>query len=335
MIMEGARLFESGDYAGALEKWEVALAADPPGTQKSVLLCNKAMALERIGRAAEAVACYDASLAINDKSFEALHNRGVALKALKKMAEALESFDRALAVKPASLMTMRGRVDALSQLGRFDDACAAATDYIAIQPDDPNGYTDRGFAYLKLKRFADAITDVEMALTLGDNAPNTKKILAVALSSRAVELDKANDAKGAEEAFDRAISFDPNEVALFNRAYLYARTGREELAIVEFKRVAAMSPTNFPARSALGTLLLQRSNFPEAAAAFAEAEALDRSNTSVIYNLGAAYMQMDDDAKAEAQFNKVLAIDPTHEAAKTALRMMKENGAADADDDRW
>jgi tetratricopeptide (TPR) repeat protein len=246
-----------------------------------------------------------------------------ALKALKRFPEALASFEQALSFKADFYPSLRGRSDALTILERFEEAIAAASAASAVRPEDPSPYSDRAFAELKLRRLDDALEHYEQALGLGDASPETRRLQAIALSQRAVELDKEGDLAKAEAYYNKAIDFEATESRLFNRAFLYMRTGRTDEAIEGYKAVAAMSPANFQARAALGTLLLQREAFADAIPALKEAEELNPSAADITFNLGFAYLRENRVDEAEAQFKKALEADPTLENAKNGLEAVE------------
>jgi tetratricopeptide (TPR) repeat protein len=208
-------------------------------------------------------------------------------------------------------------------LERYDEAIASATAAIKVKSDDPSPYADRAFAELKCRKLEDAVTDYDKARSLGDESHETKRLQAIALSQRAVELDKEGDLVRAEKYYDQAIEFEGTESRLFNRAFLYMRTGRTDKAIEGYKQVTAMAPQNFQARAALGTLLLQRENFAEAIPVLKEASALQPGAADITFNLGFAYLREDELDQAEAQFKRALEIDPKMENAKNGLEAVE------------
>lgn len=246
-----------------------------------------------------------------------------ALKALKRYPEALDSFERALSFNPDFYPSLRGRTDALTTLERYEEAIASATAAIKVKSDDPSPYADRAFAELKSRKLEEAVADYQQARSLGDESHETKRLQAIALSQRAVELDKEGDLVKAEKYYDLAIEFEGTESRLFNRAFLYMRTGRTEKAIEGYKQVTQMAPQNFQARAALGTLLLQREDFSSAIPVLKEASALQPNAADITFNLGFAYLREDELDQAEAQFKRALEIDPRMENAKNGLEAVE------------
>ena len=372
--------FARGDHASALAAWSSALQAlEPPAENvadgpsagaaavRAALLTNIGAAHERMGRAREAVAAYDAALAAAPLHVDALHNRGVALKALGRLEEALASFDAALACAPDFVPSLRGRGDLLTHLGRYGDAVECASRAVALQPAAPGPLCDRAFALLKARRLQEALGDYRRLIReLHDDSPETAHLYAVALSHRAVELDRAAGGGGGgcggggvgggdggsggdggaaaataeqqqlllllEEAgrlYDEAIAIEPTDSRLFNRALLRMRQHRRPEAIAGFREVLARTPANAAALGALGTLLLEAgAHEAEAAPLLARAHALRPGDAAVAFNLGYALLKVRSFDGAVRAFAAAHALDPCLASAAQALATAQAAAAA-------
>ena len=69
---------------------------------------------------------------------------------------------------------------------------------------------------------------------------------------------------------NKAIGIEPTESRILQRALLYMRTDRRDLAVNGLKRVVAMAPGNAVALSTLGMLLLQAGGRAAEAASYLE-----------------------------------------------------------------
>lgn len=191
--------FASGEYQRALVLWTELLNDTDPQHHHAVFT-NMGACEERLGHIEAAIAAYDEALRLQPEHVEALHNRGVALKAAKRLGDALQSFDAALTNKPTFYPSVRGRCDILTHLGKYEEAIDAATFAMELCPKELGPVTDRAFAELKAKRLEDAIADYRRARSLFDDTSlETAKLFAIALSQRAVELDKAQQCTEAEK----------------------------------------------------------------------------------------------------------------------------------------
>lgn len=80
-VNEANAAFGSGDYDGALERYEEAIALAAGKAQAlSILYANKGAVLQRMMRLDESITALTKSLEFNPKHTEALFNKGVALK---------------------------------------------------------------------------------------------------------------------------------------------------------------------------------------------------------------------------------------------------------------
>src|SRR5262249_35124295 len=99
---------------------------------------NRGCVLEKLGRWEEALASFEAALALRPDSSDALHNRGNVLLALSRHADAVASYDRALALAPHRVDTLHNRGQALIILRRYDEAIAAFAAVLAREPANPD-----------------------------------------------------------------------------------------------------------------------------------------------------------------------------------------------------
>lgn len=164
------------------------------------------------------------------------------MKALNRFEEALNVFDSALKIREDYYPAIRGRIDVLQSLNRFEEAIESAKAAVKLRPDEPDVLSNLAFTYLKAGLLNEAIETYEAAIAKGDNTEETRKLYSSVLSQKAVELDKQGDLVAAESLYDKAIETDASESKLFNRAYLYLRTDRADLAQTEFLKVTDINP---------------------------------------------------------------------------------------------
>jgi tetratricopeptide (TPR) repeat protein len=117
-------------------------------------LNNRAAALQQLGRYSDALADYDAALALKPDYVEALGNRGIVLQKLVRYQEALASYDQALALNPGYADASSNRGDTLQQLGRYDEALAGYGNALAIDPNHANAHFNEAQCRLLLGDFA-------------------------------------------------------------------------------------------------------------------------------------------------------------------------------------
>jgi serine/threonine protein kinase/tetratricopeptide (TPR) repeat protein len=79
-------------------------------------------------------------------------------------AEALADFDAALAINPRSVPASQNKARALSKLGRTEDAIKVLSNILDTCPDYASGRIARGVQYARLGKAAEAVADVEFVL---------------------------------------------------------------------------------------------------------------------------------------------------------------------------
>ena len=134
---QAVALMNAGQLAEALAGYDAVLALVPAHIPS---LNNRGIVLDRLGRHAEAVLSFEAALSIDPKDPLALNNRGEALQKLMRGQEALASYEEAIAAAPGFAEAHGNRGYLLSQLGRTDEAIEALERAIALKPETPKFY---------------------------------------------------------------------------------------------------------------------------------------------------------------------------------------------------
>ena len=116
------------------------------------VLNNRGMMLTGVNRHEEALATFDAALALNPDFVEAHNNRAVVLVAIKQWDEALLSYGRALALRPGMIRVLNNRGNLLQELGRIDEALADYDKALALDRNFVGAINGRGSALQKLNR---------------------------------------------------------------------------------------------------------------------------------------------------------------------------------------
>ena len=99
--------------------------------------------------------------------FQALINRGNARAAARaRLEQALAEYDAALAIAPGHPLALYNRGNALRALGRDSDAIAAYDGALSAAPNYPSAWTNRGMALAALNRHQDALASYGRALAL-------------------------------------------------------------------------------------------------------------------------------------------------------------------------
>jgi len=229
----GMALARLGRPLDALACFERALASDPRFERA---LLNKADTLDALGHHAEALAEYDRALMVNATNVVTWCNRGTALEALGRDADAAESFERALALNPNLPEVYFNLANALQRLQRFDEAVRHYRRAIALQPNLARAFANLGRALASLDRWQEAADSYTQALKLGANSAEIHYAMGIILW----RFDRY---EGALASFDKALAIDPNDADTLNKkGRLLLALGRPDEASALLDRAIAVNP---------------------------------------------------------------------------------------------
>jgi serine/threonine protein kinase/tetratricopeptide (TPR) repeat protein len=289
-----ARYLEQlGNVAESRSAREQAKGIRPASARDHYLL---ATTYARGGRYAEAVGELDQALHLNPRHYWSAFQRGICYMELGKLALAAGDFGTCVGLWPEFAWGFFNRGAALDKMG---DKAQAINDYEAALERDPRfllAYLNRGRAQLELGRHAPALADFQKAADLGSNDAALHTGLGVALEGlgRTVDADAAfrqafrqaasasaealcrirsayafavaeRLPEKAREAFDQILRQDPQHPqALYGRAMLLAKRGRDREALTYFNRAVAAAPSFVEARRFRGIMLARCGDFENA-----------------------------------------------------------------------
>jgi Flp pilus assembly protein TadD len=240
---------QSGDYRDSETLYLATIARNPSCWMAED---NLAVALDKAGRSADALAHVRRALEIRPDYPEARNNLGVQLAGLPgHEQEAIAQFREALREKPGF---GEAHVDLANLLVRLPGREAEAEYHyrvaLRLEPDSPEAFYDlAGFLARQPGRDADAIAVFRQSLRLRPNS-------AEAHSNLAVVLARTPEGLGAAYAeFSQALLLDPNfEPAHINMAILCYRQGLMEMALSHCEAALRISPGDGQARRLLEQL---------------------------------------------------------------------------------
>jgi len=215
-------------FEQALAHYDAAIALAPDYFEA---LNNRGNCLKELDRLDEALASFDAAIGLNHAYSEAHMNRGIVLAALKRMDEALASYSKSIALEPGRAEAYNNRGNALQALNRPDDALADFDAAVKLNPAFPDAFVNRGNTLKALNRLEDALASYDEALAL---LPTS----AEAWNNRGVVLKFLKRPDEARASFEKALDLKPGYAmalaeTLYMKAHLCDWTGiarGEELA---------------------------------------------------------------------------------------------------------
>jgi tetratricopeptide (TPR) repeat protein len=216
-------------------------AADEQKLSQAVELCNQVIAgnasqelitsARRIGaealnhrgellldghRQQEAMADFEAAIAMDSRCSAAIHNRAVLRAQQNDFDAALQDFNRVIELNPGLAIAYRNRAELLAAQGKVGDAVADYTRAIEAMPDDAELYRARAHALQSRGEFKRAIADLNRSIQLDPQA-------AEGLAQRGNIMAERGDFDHALADFKQAVAIAPNLAdAQRSLAWVYA-----------------------------------------------------------------------------------------------------------------
>lgn len=176
----GAALQKSGQAGEAIAAFEASLALDPAYFYAHVSLGN---ALCEQGRDAAAIVHFQEALRLEPRLPKAYVNLGIALFRTGKTAEAITQFERGVAMDPGSADAHYNLGTALTLSGRAVEAVPHFRTAVAIDPRQMKAWNSLGLALQQLGQTEDAMRELERALRVDPNNADAHLNLGTALGN--------------------------------------------------------------------------------------------------------------------------------------------------------
>jgi tetratricopeptide (TPR) repeat protein len=301
----GAALMALSRHREALAKYDAALALKP---QQTTALSASAAALRALGRSEEALARASTALA-QQPTAEAYFQQGGALRDLGCFNEAVVSFDQAIAFAPNYVEAHTSRGIALRQLGRNAEALASFDRALVLRPDAAEIHSNRGNVLRHLQRLPEALASFERAIALQPG-------FAMAYSNRGLVLQALRQYEAATASYERALALQPNDVDAHNNlGVLQYELGQPAAALASWRRALELQPRMDGIHGNLSNALrdLER---PEEALAESELGIRESPSSAVNHcNRGNALFDLGRFAEAIASYDRAIELDPRHALA--------------------
>ena len=266
---------------------------------------------EDLGRCADAQECYRRAVELKPGYIEAHFNRARLLHQLGRADEAAQCLIQALRLKPGSptLLAQMLQLRALLQkdAGELDQALATLDQAVEVAPARAALHHNRGVLLQLLSRSALALSAHDHAIRLGLDVADAHYNRGNSLQS----LGRSADALG---AYRTALVRDPQHaLALYDTARLRWRLGDTNFS-AELDAAAAAAPGSALAHGIKARLLLRAEHYADAAAAFAQAAALDRTAAGYPDGLGQALARLGRTEEALAAHHRAVELAPQQAA---------------------
>ncbi len=116
------------------------------------------------GELDDALAGFNAAIALNPASALAYYNRGNVYYAKGDYSAAIHDFTEALRISPGLPYANMNRGNALSNLGRLDEALRDLDEAVRLQPEVSDSYFNRAIVHVRRRELEQALADYEAAI---------------------------------------------------------------------------------------------------------------------------------------------------------------------------
>ncbi len=195
----------------------------------SDIYSNLGLALAKLNLHKEAIACYNAAIALDPGNAIAFYNCGNSWLHLEQHAEALKNYDQAISINPSYAEALSNRASVFRAMKLLPEAIANYNRAVALAPKNARVLNNRGVVWMELNRPEDALNDYNFALSY---APDYTE----ALYNKGNALLALGRHESALECFDKSVTSDPtNADAHLNRALCLLFTGDFERGWPEYE----------------------------------------------------------------------------------------------------
>jgi tetratricopeptide (TPR) repeat protein len=239
---------------------------------------------------------------------------GLTLAGLARYSEAAQSFSRTIDLRGEDTEAQLHLGLALLHAGRYEPAITAFEDLARIDPKNEPSYCHRILCYAYMGQHEKAEEMFYQARQLVDECPYCYAHLAASLNMRGM-TDRAI------WCWRQAMTLDPINVpnAAINLARLYCKKGQHTVAVDIFQDHLKRFPDDISVLMALGNLLLDLGNRPQAAEKFRHALDLDPGLAEAYLRLGHIALEAGHIDAAIVNFESCTRHDPQFPGAHLAL----------------
>jgi len=325
----GYALEEAGYYKEALAEYEVALKIKPdyrPALENILSGVGRwSQDLIDHGQYSAAEDILKAGIARAPDAGELYYFLGVTYQAMGKSAESLAMWKKAAQIRPDS--SIAHYVKAVEKISATDypGAVSELNEAIKKKPDNAYAHNLMGIILANIGKPQEAIARFETAIK---HKPN----YAEAYLSIATLHERAGKMDDAIKYYKMATIKNPYSVrALMHMGKIYFMAGRFFDAESCYQRALRIQPLSAPIYNDLAFTLAQQNKLNEAIKAFETAGQLNPRNIDAHYALGLIYFNnrakgQEYAQKAAEEFQKCLAIDPSHKYSAQASQKLAELG---------
>lgn len=165
---KGIALHESGEFAKAIEAFELSMEKDPNDAEALVNAANSYFMLKQIEKAEELLNQAEGLDATEPNIY---NTRGMIAMEMEELTEAQKWFDQALKMDPGNPYYFNNRGFLNLRMNNLEAANEDIRRAIIGAPENAWAYRNRGILFFKQERYDDALRNFEQAAKLNSKIP--------------------------------------------------------------------------------------------------------------------------------------------------------------------
>ena len=302
-LLRGGNLQQHGEFRGAMECYERAIAID---ANNAIAHSNLGVLKQQLGELPEAIAHYRQALEIDPNLAETVSNLGSALADAGKTAEAIAAYDRALSLNPNCAEALINLGLAREEQGDLAEAINCYQQAIQVNRNCPEAYLNLGMALEDRGDSSEAIANYERAIAIDPNYVEALQNLAYS----SIQQGKIADAIA---YYERVTALKPDLVeALLGLGNLLQEQGNLDEALILCQQAIQKFPVNADARCNLGVVLYKQGKLENAIACYQQALSLKPNFPQALNNLGKAFEEDGKIADAIECYHRAIDLQPNN-----------------------
>jgi len=287
----------------------IKLAADDNTELAKALVLRARLADDENKRMAD----LNQAVKIDPANDEALKMRGLLFLASEEHEKAIEDFKKLIKVDGEEVTAYQAISEAYTQIEEYDKALEYADKAIELEPESSLGFSLRARVHIMQEKNDEAIKDLNKAIDVGPRDVNARLL-------RAQLLYEADKFKDALTDVEKALLLRPGlERGIFLRAMISAADEKYDDAIRDIQKLLEADEDNLGYRLQLAAYM-SASDRPRASIElYDELVEEDGENTFALRGRADALLAIGEHAKAIADYETILKLDPEHSGALNNL----------------
>ncbi len=306
LYQEGVNKYEAGNYEGAVEDFNQAIALDP---QNALAYNKRGDAYYRLGDYEQAQADSSQAILLNPQDVNAYFDRGFAFYGLGKYKKAIADYNQAIKLNSKDAYAYYGRGLARAQSKDNKGAIEDFSKAITLKPEYNEAYLQRGIIRRRLRQRLEAIQDFDKIIK---NNPSDAK----AYYQRGLTQSINKQKYAALKDYTDAININPKYIeAYLNRGDIYSDLGNKVEATEDYNTILEIDPKFIAAYIHRGIHRFSFGDYKGAIQDYTEALKLDPNDIAAYNNRGNAYLELGNKKAANQDYSRAIAINPNNALA--------------------